>query len=281
MSSAEAVHAPGRHTVPRPRVIDWRAFPGSGCVQEIKEQASVSIIIPAYNEAYRLPRTLENVVRYLQTKPFPFEIIVVDDHSTDGTPEILQQLQGRWRQLKVLRNDRNRGKGYSVRRGVLEAQHDYVLFTDSDLSTPITEMDRLLGTLEAGYDLAIGSRAVDPQLARAGQPRLRRLLGTLFALLTRLSLGLPYRDTQCGFKAFVRRQARPLFEAQRIEGFGFDPEVLFLAGRAGLRCAEVGVVWRHDPDSRIRLWRDGRRMLVDLLRVRWYSLRGLYDPPVA
>jgi len=250
-------------------------------VQQIKEQASVSIVIPAHNEAHRLPRTLENVVCYLQTKPFPFEIIVVDDHSTDPTPQVLEDVRARWGFLKVLRNERNRGKGYSVRRGVLQAQHDYVLFTDSDLSTPITEMDKLLGALESGYDLAIGSRAADPQLARAGQSWLRRLLGSLFALLTRLVLGLPYRDTQCGFKAFVRRQARPLFAAQRIEGFGFDPEILFLARRAGLRCAEVGVVWRHDPDSRIHIWRDGWRMLVDLFRVRWYSLRGFYARPAA
>lgn len=241
-------------------------------------EPALSVVIPAHNEGGRLPQTLQSVFDYLERKAGASEVVVVDDGSTDTTPTLVESLAAsRHPRLRLLRNETNRGKGYSVRRGVLAAKGAVVLFTDADLSSPITEADKLLAALAAGHDIAIGSRAIDPQLTRFEQPFLRRLLAELFVFATRLLLGLPYRDTQCGFKAFKRLAVLPVFQRQRIEGFGFDPELLFLARRAGLRCAEVGVLWRHDPDSRVRVWRDGLRMVLDLLRVRWYSFRGRYD----
>ncbi len=238
----------------------------------------LSIVIPAYNEGARLPESLKSIYIYLERKAVPWELLVVDDGSTDSTSTLVENLRASgFPDLRLLRNEANRGKGYSVRRGVLAARGELVLLTDADLSTPISQADKLLRALEAGYDIGIGSRAIDPQLTRFEQPPLRRLLAALFVLCTRLLLGLPYRDTQCGFKAFKRSRVLPLFRRQRIEGFGFDPEILFLAKREGLGCAEVGVLWHHDPDSRLRVWRDGLRMVLDLLRVRWYSLRGAYD----
>jgi dolichyl-phosphate beta-glucosyltransferase len=235
----------------------------------------LSIVVPAYNEAGRLPRTLESIRSYLRERRIAAEVIVVDDGSTDATAAVAGNLQAEFPELRLLSNGRNRGKGFSVRHGVLEARGRIVLFTDADLSAPIEEADKLLAAL-GGYQVAIGSRAMDRSLIEVHESRMRELAGILFNLVVRVITGLPFADTQCGFKAFVREPSRIVFEQQRIERFGFDPEVLFLARRHGLRAVEVPVRWAHDPATKVHMVRDSLHMLGELLLVRWNWLAGRY-----
>jgi glycosyltransferase involved in cell wall biosynthesis len=235
----------------------------------------LSIVIPAYNEERRLRETLRRIRAYLEARRSSAEVIVVDDGSRDATASIAEAQQAAFPGLRLVSNGRNRGKGYSVRHGVLEARGRTVLFTDADLSAPIEEADKLLGVLES-CDVAIGSRAVDRSLIEIHQSRLRELAGIIFNWLVRLFTGLNFVDTQCGFKAFVREPTRIMFEQQRIEGFGFDPEILFLAKHHGLRAVEIPVRWAHDPATKVRVLRDSVHMLADLFRIRWNWLLGRY-----
>jgi glycosyltransferase involved in cell wall biosynthesis len=183
-------------------------------------------------------------------------------------------------QLRLVKNERNRGKGFSVKRGMLEARARLALFTDADLSTPIEEADKLLASLKAGeYQVAIGSRAVDRRNILVRQSRFREVAGILFNKLVQLVTGVSFVDTQCGFKAFDREAMLPVFKQQRIEGFGFDPEVLFLAKRHGLKMIEIPVLWAHHPDTRVRMVQDSTTMLLDLLAIRWNWLLGRYPRP--
>jgi glycosyltransferase involved in cell wall biosynthesis len=239
----------------------------------------LSIIIPAYNEESRIPRALASIRDYLASQGMTgerAEVIVVDDGSTDGTARVVKE----WiRELPVLRlvsNGQNRGKGYSVRHGMLEARGRIALFTDADLSAPIEEAGKLLAPLEQGYQVAIGSRALDRSLISVHQSVLRETAGKIFNGFVRLLTGLPFHDTQCGFKAFVREPARIVFEQQRIERFGFDPEILFLAHQHGLRAVEVSVRWAHDPATKVHVYRDSVMMFTDLLVIRWNWLLGRY-----
>jgi len=235
----------------------------------------LSIVIPAYNEERRLPLTLERIRAFVQTWPAASEVIVVDDGSTDATAAVVRKMSGGWSALRLVQNPGNRGKGYSIRHGMLEAQGRIVLFTDADLSAPIIEAEKLVAAL-CNHDAAIGSRALDRRLIAVHQPRSRELAGTLFNYAVKLLLWLPFEDTQCGFKAFVRAPTRILFEQQRIERFGFDPELLFLARRHGLSVAEVPVRWAHDPGTRVHPLRDGLRMVSDMFRILWNTAAGRY-----
>jgi len=238
----------------------------------------LSVVIPAYNESLRLPKSLEIIRRHYQGKPFTVELIVVDDGSTDNMPCFLQGAAAAWPEMKVLRNNPNRGKGFSVRRGMLDARGQYVLFTDADLSAPIEEADELLRLLETtGADAAVGSRAIDRAKIGVHQSRLRELSGIAFNLLVRLFTGLKIRDTQCGLKLFRRATTRRALELQRATGFGFDPELLFLIGRAGGVIIEKPVVWNHDPFTKVKLFRDSARMFWELLALRWHLLAGHYS----
>jgi glycosyltransferase involved in cell wall biosynthesis len=243
------------------------------------QPASLSIIIPAYNEAKRLHPTLARIRDYLAKAPglaSEVEIIVVNDGSTDGTGDIVRRWMKDMPFLRILENPGNRGKGYSVRHGMLEARGAIALFSDADLSAPIEESQKLLAAIQAGNDVAIGSRALDRTLIFVHQSRLREIAGMIFNALVKLFTGLPFHDTQCGFKAFSRERSRIIFEQQRIEGFGFDPEILFLAQRHSLRAVEVPVRWAHDEASRVRVFSDSLRMFADLLVIRWNALLGRY-----
>jgi glycosyltransferase involved in cell wall biosynthesis len=239
------------------------------------ESPELSVVIPAYNEERRLPRSLPRVFDYLASRNLDGEVIVVDDGSADATAKVVQLFSTRHPGLRLISNERNRGKGFSVRAGVLAARGRFVLLTDADLSAPIEEADKLLDALR-DFDVAIGSRALDRSLIMHHQPWWRELAGIAFNKTVKLLSGLPFEDTQCGFKAFRREPTRIVFEQQRIERYGFDPEILFLARRHGLRIVEIPVRWAHDPDSRVRVLRDGLRMLADLVRVRINALAGRY-----
>jgi len=238
----------------------------------------LSIVIPAYNEESRLPKTLDSVFAYLHSRPERSEVIVVDDGSTDHTSEIVNARRRKHAELRLVSNGTNRGKGYSVRHGMLEARGQIALFSDADLSTPIEEADKLLAALrEQGFDAAIGSRAVDRALIEVHQSMIREQAGILFNRLVRWIMGIPFSDTQCGFKAFRREKSRIIFEQQRVERFGFDPEILFLAKRNGLRVAEIPVRWRHDSASKVNVVGDGIGMFLELLVIRWNAMRGRYS----
>ena len=213
----------------------------------------LSIVIPAYNEAQRIPNSLDKVRRFRELAPYPIEVIVVDDGSTDQTVKTLSAFPD----VRLVRNDRNRGKGYSVRHGVLEARGEFVLFTDADLSTPIEEVDKLLSALRSsGADAAVGSRALKRELIGVHQPWIREIAGRFFNLLVRAFTGLRVHDTQCGFKLFRRSSTRRAFEMMRVEGFGFDPELLFLIEKTGGRVVEMPVRWNNHPATKVKFFRD-------------------------
>jgi glycosyltransferase involved in cell wall biosynthesis len=238
---------------------------------------AISIVIPAYNEERRLPQALERICAYLKQRGWDGEVIVVDDGSTDQTARIVTEWQKQIPTLRLVQNGQNRGKGFSVRHGMLEARARIAIFTDADLSSPIEEADKLLGVLGGGrFEVAIGSRAMNRSLITVHQSRLREAAGIIFNKIVQLVTGLEFVDTQCGFKAFAVEKMRPVFEQQRIEGFGFDPEILFLAKRNGLRITEVPVRWAHDADSRVHMVRDSLQMFWELLKIRWNWAAGRY-----
>ena len=238
---------------------------------------SLSIIIPAYNEALRLPETIRRVEAYFAPRmPRFLEIIVVDDGSNDGTAEVVERFASTYPRLTVLRNPSNRGKGYTVRHGMLEGRGDWLLFSDADLSTPMEEIEKLWSGIEKSQSqAAIGSRALDRSLIGVHQPGLRETAGKIFNAVMRVTVGLPFCDTQCGFKLFRRDMAQKVFARQTLEGFGFDVEVLFIARKLGFQVLEVPVRWNHAENSRVGTL-NGLRAFWELAQVRWNSLRGRY-----
>lgn len=247
--------------------------------------ASVSIVIPAYNEESRLPSTIEAILRYLSrpdSRWTDWEILVVDDGSRDGTAAVAERFHQRDARVSLLRNPGNRGKGYSVRHGMLAGRCEWVLFSDADLSTPIEELDNLYTACrEQGCDLAIASRAIDRSLIEQRQSLLRELGGRGMNLLMRLIVGLNVADTQCGFKLFSRDAAQRIFPLQTIDGFGFDPELLFIARKLGYRFCEIPARWKHVEGTKVRLVRDSIRMVGDFLRIRRNDWAGKYRTPPA
>jgi dolichyl-phosphate beta-glucosyltransferase len=238
---------------------------------------SLSVVIPAYNEARRLPATLERVKAHLGGAKRAFEVVVVDDGSSDGTADVARAAGGA---VRVLRHEPNRGKGYAVRRGMLAATGERRLMTDADLSTPIEELARLEAEIDRGVDVAIGSRAVAGARIEVHQPAYREAMGRLFNVLVQALLLPGLADTQCGFKLFTAAAAATAFGACRLDGFSFDVEALYVARRRGLRIAEVPVMWRNDAATRVGLG-GGGAAFADLLRIRYYALGGAYGPPGA
>lgn len=239
--------------------------------------AKYSIIIPAYNEGARLGRTLDRVLAYVSDQRWDAEVVVVNDGSRDRTADLVRDYAQRNRCLRLLENPGNHGKGYSVRNGMLNAHGEILLFSDADLSSPIEEAPKLLAALQAGADVAIGSRWLQPELQTQRQSLLRQFYGRLFNLALRILLGLNFKDTQCGFKAFTRQAAQNIFPLQRIERWGFDPELLYLSRKSGFKVVEVPVSWAHREGTRISPLRDGVKMFGEVLRVRWNAVTGKYS----
>jgi len=243
------------------------------------DDLTYSFIIPAYNESERLTLSLPKVLDYIRYQALQSEIIVVNDGSRDNTAEVVRRFALLHPDVRLLENPGNRGKGYSVRNGMLHARGDVMLFTDADLSSPIHEAGKLFQAIEQGAEVAIGSRWLRAELQTERQPWHRQLYGRLFNLALRLVLGLKYRDTQCGFKAFTRTAAHTVFSRQKVERWGFDPELLFLANKFKLRTVEVPVEWAHDHRSKISPLRDGIRMAIEMVSVRANDVKGLYKQP--
>ena len=242
---------------------------------------AISIVIPAYNESQRIGQTLDRVLACIGAGGWDAEVLVVDDGSTDDTRRIVERYTRSCPSLYLLRNPGNRGKGYSVRNGLLQATGETVMFTDADLSAPIEEAERLFEAIAGGADVAMGSRWLDRTRQTIHQPLYRRVFGRCFNRVTRLVMGLPFADTQCGFKAFRRSAAQTIFRLQRVERWGFDPEILFIARRLGYRVREVPVTWGHDERSKVSYLRDGAKMLEDTVRIRVNSLLGRYEKDIA
>lgn len=230
---------------------------------------SLSIVIPAYNEENRLPQTLRGVLDWLARGNFSFlEVIVVDDGSRDGTARVAEEFAQQNKCLRLARNPGNRGKGYAVRHGMLEAKGEWILYTDADLSSPIGEIEKLCRTArEQNAAVAIGSRAVDRSLVEVHQPALRELSGRCFNLVMRMVTGLPFRDTQCGFKLYRADAARQIFSRQKQDGFSFDVEDLLIARKLGVRTVEVPVRWANVEGTKVRL-SQGMKSFLDLVKIR-------------
>ena len=239
-----------------------------------------SIVIPAFNERARIPATMRSVVECVRVRGWSAEVIVVNDGSTDETAALVKEFALHSPEVRLLENPTNRGKGYSVRSGILHALGDVVMFTDADLSSPIEEAQRLFDAIAAGADIAIGSRWLATSRQTHRQPLYRQIFGRVFNALTRAIMRLPFADTQCGFKAFTRSAAQTVFQLQTIERWGFDPEILFIALKRGYHIQEVPVSWAHDARSRISYLRDGLQMLKELAIVRWNALLGRYGKQV-
>jgi dolichyl-phosphate beta-glucosyltransferase len=237
---------------------------------------NLSIVIPAFNESARIPATLKQVVSSIRERGWDAEIIVVNDGSTDATAQVVQDFARTAPEIRMIENPGNRGKGYSVRSGMLQALGEIVMFTDADLSSPMQEAERLFTHIAEGADIAIGSRWLEKGRQTHKQPLYRQFFGRCFNAVTRGVMGLHFADTQCGFKAFTRAAAQTVFQLQTIERWGFDPEILFIALKCGYRVDEVAVSWGHDERSRMSYLKDGIRMLEDVATIRWNALLGRY-----
>ncbi|MCX8094465.1 MAG: glycosyltransferase family 2 protein [Candidatus Goldbacteria bacterium] len=231
----------------------------------------VSVIIPAYNEEKRLPETLKKIKNFLKKNKIKNEIIVVDDGSTDNTVSISKKYK-----VKVLKNEKNKGKGFSVKRGMLAARGEIVIFTDADLSTPVEFLKHFINEHKSGFDIVIASRALQGSEIKIPQPYLRELSGKIFNVLVRLITWLPIHDTQCGFKSFTRKAAQQIFKRLTIYGFGFDVEALYIARKLGFTISEYPVSWYNSKATKVDFLKDSIRMFFELFKIRLNDIKGLY-----
>jgi len=250
-----------------------------------EQRCTIGLVIPAYNEANRIEKTVGEVVEYLRSQPYAWKVLVVDDGSADSTPAIVRSLMKTIPELELLAND-HRGKAYAVRAGVLATKADFVIFSDADLSVPITELERLMSRLRAGASVVIGSREAKGA-RRIGEPSYRHVMGRVFSLFYRALILPGVQDAQCGFKGFRIDVARALFSSLLLYGdkapvvkggmvTGFDVELLFLARRWGFVVEEVPVDWYYGSGSKVRPTRDVPKMVFDVWRIRWFALTGRY-----
>jgi dolichyl-phosphate beta-glucosyltransferase len=257
-------------------------YPGMSVARrgaQMRSQPDLSIVIPAFNEQGRLEPTLRSYLAYCRRQARNVELVIVDDGSTDGTTPLVDRLAAEFPELRLIRLAQNEGKGYAVRSGVVNARGSRILFADADGATPLDQIERLEAALDAGADVAIGSRALDAADGLVEARIHRRVIGRAFHLLVRLAGVNGIADTQCGFKLFRGPVAHTLFSRMRTSGFSFDVEVLMMAAVSGYRIAEVPVRWTHQPGSRVNLVSDSGRMAWDLVRIRWWRLQGLYATP--
>lgn len=239
----------------------------------------ISIVIPAFEEEDRLGDSVRTILEYIRTSRLSAELIIVDDGSNDRTSEVGREACAEFPDIssQVIRYESNRGKGYAVKTGLLAASGDVALFSDADLSTPISELPKLVEPIRNGeYDVTFGSRALDRSLIGTHQPWRREQGGKVFNLIVRTLTGLPFWDTQCGFKAFEMNKFRPLLEKMRIDRFGFDVEFLFVAKLRGLRLKEIAVRWDHDERTKVNVLRDSRRMFNEVREIRRNAKKGAY-----
>jgi dolichyl-phosphate beta-glucosyltransferase len=236
----------------------------------------LSVIIPAYNEQDRLPKTLKEIDKYLKSQKYDYEIIVVNDGSKDRTAEVVREAMNEIKNMKLIDNKQNRGKGFVTRQGMLEAEGEYRLFTDADNSTPIEQIENLLPFFKDGYDIVIGSRDIKGAKIENPQPLYRRILGELFGIITSIIVGLwGIKDTQCGFKVLSKKAVMDILPRCRIDRFAFDPEILKIGKNLGYKIKEVPIVWINDPNSKVK-FKSMIKMGIDLLKIRWNLITGKY-----
>ncbi|MCA1637362.1 MAG: glycosyltransferase family 2 protein [Acidobacteria bacterium] len=242
--------------------------------------STLSIIIPAFDEQARLGETIKKILNFVQRENLATELIVVDDGSNDATLEVAKKNLAEFPRIKtnVIRYEENRGKGYAVRKGLLASTGDIAIFSDADLSTPIEELPKLVEPIRRGkFDVTFGSRALDRSLIGTRQTRRREQGGKVFNLIVRIITGLPFWDTQCGFKAFNMRKFRPLLDVMTVERFGFDVEFLYVANYRGLRLKEIPVRWNHCDGTKVSVLRDSVRMFSEVRQIRKNAKKGIYD----
>jgi len=240
----------------------------------------ISIVIPAFEEDARVGESIQKIFSYLRSNSINAELIVVDDGSRDRTADVAREAFSDAGDIeaRVIRYEENRGKGFAVKTGLLAAKADVAIFSDADLSSPIDEMPKLIDPIRKGeYDLTFGSRALDRTLIGTHQPWRREQGGKVFNLVVRTLTGMPFWDTQCGFKAFNMEKFRPLLELMKIDRFGFDVEFLYVAKLHGLRLKEIPVRWNNDERSKVSVVRDSMRMFKEVTEIRGYAKRGAYD----
>jgi len=238
---------------------------------------SISVVIPAFNEELRIADTIQKVYDYLQERYAAYEILVVDDGSTDATSKIVEALAKERNCLRLIRHSVNSGKGFAVKVGVLAALGNIIIMSDADLSTPMEETEKLLLYYEEGFDFVIGSRSLKESDILVRQPWYRELMGRIFNLFVKLLVISDFRDTQCGFKMFRRDVAREVFSKCQVNQLCFDVEILFIAKKRGFSIKEVPIRWINSPDSKVKIFKDSLRMLIDLVIIRANSYRGFYS----
>ncbi|MGB9743124.1 MAG: dolichyl-phosphate beta-glucosyltransferase [Minisyncoccales bacterium] len=238
----------------------------------------LSVIIPAYNEAKRISQTLKSINDYLTRQSYTYEILVVDNGSTDETPVLVEELKSAIKNLKLIKGKQGRGKGFAVREGMLNARGDFRVFTDADNSTPLDQVEKMWPEFERGYEVVIGSRDVQGAVLDPPQPWWRKLiLGEGFKLYRKLIIGLwPIKDTQCGFKGFTKKAAEDIFPLCRIDHFAFDPEVLIIAQKLGYKIKEIPIYWKNDPNSTVK-FNSIFKMAIDLIKIRINLIKGRYE----
>ena len=242
----------------------------------MENEVFLSVIIPAYNEEENIVGTLAEISEYLSGREFPCEVIVVDDGSGDRTIEKTREAGNKLGSLRIIASSPNRGKGYVLRRGILEAKGRYVMFMDADNSTSIRELDKFLPYLEQGYDAVIGSRRLSGAEVTVSESPVRIFLGQIYIFLSKVMLGLNVSDFNCGFKAYSREAARKLYSMQKMDGWSFDTEVIFLIKKMGMRLKEVPVTWAHKFSSKVKPLSAGIDSFTSLVRVKWNDLFGSY-----